>query len=168
MHLRHIGRCFPTDFDSFMSGNVGMLGLGYDPICGLPVVSATVSDLTRGSSIASGVVFQMRWCIVAIISDKDNRCAVCSLNFEPSCRFYARRHGCLATGINKDSGRWAQKLVVAPKRVMSSTMCNNLWNIGNFHLDGLSVGISSLHIFISWRINIWMDSTAIRWLRFVQ
>jgi hypothetical protein len=60
MHLRHVGRCFPTNFNAFMPGNVVMLGLGYDTKCGPASGFGIVSDLTEGSFLCSGVVFQMR------------------------------------------------------------------------------------------------------------
>jgi hypothetical protein len=46
--------------------------------------------------------------MVSMIMEYDSRCAACSSYATPCCRVWARRPGFLATGISKDSGRWAQ------------------------------------------------------------
>jgi hypothetical protein len=53
-------KIFPNGLQFVYAGNVGMLGLDMTQNVALPVFSEIVSDFTGGSSLSSGVVFQMR------------------------------------------------------------------------------------------------------------
>ena len=73
------------------------------------------------------------------MNDDVRRCAAWSSYDDPLCRFWALLPGRLAARINNNSGRSAEKLLGEPKRDILSTICNNSWNFGKFHLSDLSV-----------------------------